>query len=127
LQEEYNRQNNITPETIRKAIRSTLESQIAARKTARDAIHASEEQFDATESLADLEKEMLAAAEALDFERAAQIRDKIKVLKANPTLFSGQASVLPDSGGEVSGPDDSRRSKGRPGGKKTPGPKRESV
>jgi len=93
LQEEYNRRHQITPETIRKAIRSTLESQIAARKTARDAIHASEEQFDATESIADLEKEMLAAAEALDFERAAQIRDKIKVLKANPTLFSEPAAT----------------------------------
>ena len=31
---------------------------------------------------------MLAAAEALEFERAAEIRDRIKALKDAPTLFS---------------------------------------
>ncbi|MBX3395292.1 MAG: excinuclease ABC subunit UvrB [Phycisphaerae bacterium] len=88
LQEEYNSRHGITPVTIKKAIRKGLEDQIAARKTAREAIKASEETFDLTESIADLEKEMFAAAEALDFEKAAQIRDRIKKLKESPTLFS---------------------------------------
>jgi excinuclease ABC subunit B len=92
LQEEYNERHGITPEGVQKAIRKGLEDQISARKTARHAIHASEEAYDLTESIADLEKEMFAAAEALDFERAASIRDRIKALKESPTLFSVPAA-----------------------------------
>ncbi|MCA9256176.1 MAG: UvrB/UvrC motif-containing protein, partial [Phycisphaerales bacterium] len=88
LQEAYNKEHGITPATIKKAIRKGLEDQIAARKTARAAIRASEEAYDATESIADLEKRMFEAAEALDFETAAQLRDRIKALKESPTLFS---------------------------------------
>ena len=88
LQEKYNTAHGITPTTIKKAIRKGLEEQIAARKTTREAIKAGEAAFDLTESIADLEKEMFAAADALDFEKAAQIRDRIKALKASPTLFS---------------------------------------
>ncbi|MBI5762240.1 MAG: excinuclease ABC subunit UvrB [Planctomycetes bacterium] len=88
LQEAYNKEHGITPETIRKAIRKGLEGMVASRKTAREAIKASEEDFDLTESIADLEKEMLEAAEALEFEKAAALRDRIKKLKEAPTLFS---------------------------------------
>lgn len=88
LQADYNTKHGITPMTIKKAIRKGLEDQIAARKTAREAIKASEASFDLTESIADLEKEMFTAAEALDFEKAAQIRDRIKKLKESPTLYS---------------------------------------
>ncbi len=89
LQEAYNVEHGITPEGIHKAIRKGLEDQISARKTVRAAIKASEDVFDLTESLADLEKEMFVAAEALEFEKAARLRDRIKALKESPTLFSG--------------------------------------
>lgn len=88
LQEAYNKEHGITPTTIIKAIRKGLEDQIAARKTARAAIRASEEAYDATESVAELEKRMFESAEELDFEKAAQLRDRIKALKDSPTLFS---------------------------------------
>ncbi|HKQ50093.1 MAG TPA: excinuclease ABC subunit UvrB [Phycisphaerae bacterium] len=88
LQEAYNKEHGITPETVKKAIRRGLEDQIAARKTAREAIKASEEAFDLTESVADLERQMFEAAEALEFEKAAQLRDRIRKLKESPTLFS---------------------------------------
>ncbi len=88
VQEAYNLEHEITPVSIRKAIRKGLEDKIAARTTAREAISASEEAFDLTESIAELEQEMFAAAEALDFERAAQLRDRIKRLRDSPTLFS---------------------------------------
>ncbi|MBN2561579.1 MAG: excinuclease ABC subunit UvrB [Phycisphaerae bacterium] len=93
LQERYNKEHGITPETIKKAIRKGLEEQIGARKTARNAIRASEESYDLTESIADLEKEMFAAAEILDFEKAAKLRDRIKALKESPTLFSVPAGA----------------------------------
>jgi len=95
LQEEYNREHGITPASIKKAIRNSLEQQIAARRTTRGAIKASEDAFDLTESIADLEKEMFAAAEELDFEKAARIRDRIKALKDSPTLFSAPANPPP--------------------------------
>ena len=92
LQLDYNAAHGITPQTIRKAIRDTLSQQISARKTAREAIAASETQFDRTEVLAELEKEMLAAAEALEFERAAELRDRIKELQDAPVLTGVPAS-----------------------------------
>ena len=82
LQEEYNREHNITPTTIRKAIRDTLSQQIAASKTAREAIAASEDEMLTIESVTELEEQMLAAAEALEFEQAARLRDRIEELKS---------------------------------------------
>jgi len=78
---EYNREHGITPQTIRKAIRDTLSEQIKARQVAREAIHASEEEFDKTELVAELEKRMFEAAEAMEFEQAARLRDRIAELK----------------------------------------------
>ncbi|MCK4601501.1 MAG: UvrB/UvrC motif-containing protein, partial [Phycisphaerae bacterium] len=81
VQEQYNRENNITPETVTKAISNVLADQVAARQVAREAISASESEYDTTEVLARLEEEMFEAAEELDFERAAQLRDRIAKLK----------------------------------------------
>ena len=81
VQEQYNRENNITPQTVRKAISSALADQVSARKVAREAISASESEYDTTEVVARLEEEMFEAAEELDFERAAQLRDRIADLK----------------------------------------------
>ncbi|MHC4236302.1 MAG: excinuclease ABC subunit UvrB, partial [Planctomycetota bacterium] len=86
IQLEYNQQHGITPETIKKAIRNSLESEFKARKIAAEAIRASEDEMDRTELIAALEEEMLEAAEALEFERAAQLRDRIKELKESPEL-----------------------------------------
>jgi excinuclease ABC subunit B len=82
IQLAYNKKHHITPTTIRKAIRSTLVEQVRARRVAREAIHASEEEFDRTEIVSELEAEMFEAAEALEFEKAAALRDRIKAMKA---------------------------------------------
>ena len=86
IQTKYNEEHKITPETIRKATRSTLEQEMSARKVARDAITANQDEYERTELLAMLEKEMLEAAENLDFERAARLRDRIKELESAPVL-----------------------------------------
>ena len=86
IQIAYNQEHGITPETIRKKIRVGIEAEISARKTAREAIRASENEYDRTELMAMLEREMLEAAEALDFERAAALRDRIRQLKDMPEL-----------------------------------------
>jgi len=86
IQTKYNQEHRITPETIKKAIRNSLEQGISARKTARAAVRATEAEYDRGELIAMLEKEMLEAAESLDFERAAVLRDRIKELHDAPML-----------------------------------------
>ena len=81
IQLAYNVENNITPQTIRKAITSALMDQLKARKVARQAVHASASEYDRMEMVTELEKEMLEAAEALEFEKAARLRDRISELK----------------------------------------------
>ncbi|HAU37656.1 MAG TPA: excinuclease ABC subunit B [Phycisphaerales bacterium] len=108
LQLEYNREHGITPQTIRKAIRSTLSDQLRARQVAREAIRADEDEYDRAELIAELEKEMFAAAEALDFEQAARLRDRIAELKTQ----SG-ADALDDEQTYLSRPPSKTGRKGR--------------
>ena len=77
----YNAEHGITPRTIRKAIRDTLLQEVTARRTAREVIGVTEAEYEIGELIAALEAEMLQAAEELDFERAAELRDEIAELK----------------------------------------------
>ncbi|MGA2092553.1 MAG: excinuclease ABC subunit UvrB [Sedimentisphaerales bacterium] len=86
IQLQYNKEHNITPETIRKEIRSGLALELRAGKTAREAVRFEPDEFEKVELAGQIEKEMLEAAEALDFERAAYLRDRLKELKDLPEL-----------------------------------------
>ncbi|MBW8017528.1 MAG: excinuclease ABC subunit UvrB [Planctomycetes bacterium] len=86
IQTRYNEENGITPETIKKAIGTGLGEMLKARKTAQEALHFSDDEFDKAEMTVQIEKEMLEAAKALDFERAAMLRDQLKELKEMPEL-----------------------------------------
>jgi len=86
IQFEYNREHNITPETIRKEIRSGLTLELKARQAAREAVRFEPDEFEKVELASTIEKEMLEAAAALDFERASFLRDKLKELKELPQL-----------------------------------------
>ena len=82
LQQEYNELHGITPETIKKAIHRGIESDAAAHAKANAAVERTDEaQYITEEYLAELEAEMLAAADALEFERAAAIRDRIERMR----------------------------------------------
>jgi excinuclease ABC subunit B len=82
IQEAYNAEHNITPETIRKNIRSGIEQAIAAHRDANAAVGRTNDAVYITEEyIQELEGEMLAAAEGLEFERAAAIRDRILTLR----------------------------------------------
>ena len=94
IQEEYNREHNITPETIRKAIRSGIESDAAAHARSNAAVgRGDESQFITEEYLSELEAEMMAAAEALEFERAAALRDRIMQMRGQMGKRLGEAQV----------------------------------
>jgi len=86
IQLQYNQEHNITPETIKKEIRNSLAEQIKARRTAQQAIQLREHEYDKVELTNQIEREMLEAAEALDFERAAFLRDQLRELKELPEL-----------------------------------------
>jgi excinuclease ABC subunit B len=82
MQEEYNRRHGITPETIRKAIHAGIEADAAAHAQSYAAVGRGEPtQYITEEFLEELQGEMLAAAEALEFERAAALRDRIQQMR----------------------------------------------
>jgi excinuclease ABC subunit B len=87
IQLAYNEEHGVTPQTIIKAIRSGLEAELSARRVAAEAVRESEMQLDRGEWIQELEREMLQAAEELDFEKAARLRDRIKELKDAPQLL----------------------------------------
>lgn len=80
LQQKYNQQHGITPQSIQKEIKDNLDlsrnvDEENAEKAAAEAEQASEQQ------IAILENQMLEAAAELEFEVAAALRDRIKKLK----------------------------------------------
>ncbi|MBW7906797.1 MAG: excinuclease ABC subunit UvrB [Phycisphaerae bacterium] len=102
---DYNQQHGITPDTVRKAIREGLLSEVSAMRRVREAIRAEEGDYDRDELIRELEREMLAAAEALDFEKAAALRDHIKELKQSPEarVAAGRARPATVGGGRDAG------------------------
>jgi excinuclease ABC subunit B len=82
LQRQYNEEHGITPETIRKSIHAGIEAEAAAHATSNAAVGRSDAaQYITEEYLSELEAEMLAAAEDLEFERAAALRDRIAQMR----------------------------------------------
>jgi excinuclease ABC subunit B len=84
LQLAYNREHGITPRTVVSAIKNSIEDEVAAHQMAQEAAGKTAEDYVTAEYLEELHAEMLAAAQALDFERAAELRDKISKLKGEP-------------------------------------------
>ncbi len=91
LQEAYNREHGITPETVKRAIEELMSSPLAAdyssvplEEPAAEAIFDDRRAFE--DELRRLETEMLAAAERLEFEVAAERRDRIRYLRQHAVL-----------------------------------------
>ena len=78
----YNEQHGITPESVVKAIRRGIEEEIQAKSEARRAVGWDEPKGDVEDYITQLEAEMLQAAENLEFERAAALRDRIQEARA---------------------------------------------
>ncbi|MAI19933.1 MAG: excinuclease ABC subunit B [Kiritimatiellaceae bacterium] len=78
----YNRENNITPKAIQKEIQESLKTIYAtADETVEQVVAEEGIEYSINETILQLEKEMLEAAQKLEFERAAALRDKLKQLK----------------------------------------------
>lgn len=84
-QEAHNQKHGITPTTIQKDIRDVIRATYAAEESEQYEVKEKAEKLTKKEKdklIANLEKEMKEAAKALDFERAAQLRDTVLELKA---------------------------------------------
>lgn len=85
IQEEYNKEHNIIPKTIVKSVREVINTTISAEDVV-DFKNIKDQEDEFTKDEIDaminaLKPEMYRAAEELDFEKAAEIRDKIKDLR----------------------------------------------
>lgn len=79
IQQQYNKDHNITPKTIKKKVADVLE--ISTRKEEKDFNSKKLTKGEKKKLIEQLTKEMKAAAKLLEFEHAAYIRDKINKLK----------------------------------------------
>ncbi|AFS79057.1 exinuclease ABC system, subunit B [Gottschalkia acidurici 9a] len=83
IQMEYNEEHGIVPKTIQKGVRDVIEATKVAEEVEKYGVDTktklSEEEIKTT--IANLEIEMMEAAESLQFERAAELRDKIEELR----------------------------------------------
>ena len=81
IQTHYNEVNNIVPTTIQKGIRKGIEATVVADEEAVYGDINENNEDSIRESIENLKVEMMEAAQNLQFERAAQLRDKIKELE----------------------------------------------
>jgi len=94
LQLEFNEQHGIIPQSIRKEIRSMLETRSAKKRETSELLFQIGDAFElkgksVKEAVAELKRRMVEAAKNLEFERAAIYRDKIIELEQTGSLGSG--------------------------------------
>ena len=128
LQLEYNNERGIKPETVRRNIKAGIQAAANAHQRARDKIQGTTQGQLVTEEYLDrLEKEMLEAAEDMEFERAAGLRDKLLGLrdKLGETVQEDAESYQQPKGrrGRKAGRGGKGKG-GRGGGRKVPRPKK---
>ena len=121
LQEKYNAEHGITPETIKKNIRAGIEEAVSAHRQANAAVGRTDEDVYITdEYIRELEDEMYEAAKNLEFEKAGALRDRIKQLHE----FVGQK--LADVKVQSYRPGPNRPSRKHKGGSQIPRPKKQT-
>ena len=76
----YNEEHDITPTTIKKKVRDAIEATVVADEETIYGIKETDNIEEIKENIAALQAEMMEAAQNLQFERAAELRDKIKQL-----------------------------------------------
>jgi excinuclease ABC subunit B len=87
----YNEEHNITPRSVSRAVEDSLATYQTNRDTANSVLREGGVDIDITETIKELEEEMLTAANNLEFEKAALMRDQIRELKR--ALDGGKPSV----------------------------------
>ena len=88
IQQQYNEEHHITPQTVRSAIRELMEVTRAADDSADNTMDEQERQM----AIDRIEELMLQAANNLDFEKAAKYRDQMLALKGEKVMATGEQS-----------------------------------
>lgn len=88
----YNQQHGITPRSVSRSMENSLVTRETAQKKAALVLRETEANFDISETIRELEDQMMTAANNLEFEKAALARDQIKELKR---LLDGSRSTPP--------------------------------
>ena len=88
IQQAYNEEHHITPQTVRSAIRELMEVTRAADERADDAMDEEERRM----AIDRIEEMMLEAANNLDFEKAAKLRDQMLALKGEKVMATNEQS-----------------------------------
>jgi len=91
VQEAYNLANGITPRQIQKAISESLSQEETSREVEEMVVREAGEDYDVVQVVSEMEREMAEAADAMEFERAALLRDQIFELKKAENPFKGAA------------------------------------
>ena len=81
-QEEYNRKHGIVPRTVKRPIQESLGDKESSKSNEISMIHERGDDYDVKEVIRLIEQEMFEAADKLEFERAALLRDQIKSLES---------------------------------------------
>ncbi|MFN9751889.1 MAG: helicase-related protein, partial [Planctomycetota bacterium] len=119
LQQEFNQLHGITPQTVKKNISQGIESELSAHRQANEMVGRTDETVYITEEyINELEQEMLQAAESLEFERAATLRDRITQMR---DAIGEPLSAVREQGGSFKG----RGRKGKRG--RVPRPKADGA
>ncbi len=77
----YNQEHNITPRSVSRAVEESLASYRQTTEKAHAFLNESGVDIDLNETIKELEEEMVSAANNLEFEKAALLRDQIRELK----------------------------------------------
>ncbi|NBV21289.1 MAG: excinuclease ABC subunit UvrB [Proteobacteria bacterium] len=88
----YNTKHGITPRSVTRVMEESLSSQKEVRDVATGMLNEAAGDFDVTETIRELEGQMIEASNNLEFEKAALYRDQINELKR---LVSGEAPTRP--------------------------------
>ena len=89
-QQEYNRQHNLVPRSVVRGVQESLQTIVRSARGIHDKVAGGQTTADAREVLNQLEEEMWQAAEKLEYERAALLRDQIEEWKKTNGLESSE-------------------------------------
>ena len=89
----YNEEHGITPRSIEKSLRDRLVIRDESEEVERNVVRESGVEYDVHRAINELEREMLEAAEALEFERAAVLRDELRELQKSVEEGGGDVTL----------------------------------
>jgi excinuclease ABC subunit B len=97
-QVDYNREHNITPRSVSRAVEESLSSFKQTHDRAHAVLNEAGVDIDINETIQELEQEMLTAANNLEFEKAALLRDQVRELKRTIEGATPVSYARPDGG-----------------------------